>query len=252
MHTAFSLKGSMFEIEMNGQVVNREALLDWQPNDRLGIVLNSPLGALGASMLMQLVTTAYYDVRPSRRQAPHYAEIYLFHLGGRYGDFSSFDVLPRREVFLPADPEALLEAINDRGITHLAVPDGTVQHLNFLWNEPEAARDRIRRCFAYTSHGCTSDADIVIMSHDLDVRNDVELALDPIALAENIERYIGASDVNVQLYSRKLAERVRSRLGEISADEKMTARKNHGTIPENCTMRQTFRKVTVDHALGML
>ena len=66
MHTAFLLKSSMFEIEMNGRASDREELLDWQAGDRLGIVLNSPLGALGASMLIQLVTAAYYDVRPSR------------------------------------------------------------------------------------------------------------------------------------------------------------------------------------------
>ena len=252
MHTAFSLKGSMFAIEMNGQAADREELLDWRPDDRLAVILNSPLSALGASMLIQLVTTAYYDVRPNRRKAPHYAEIYLLHSGGRYGDFSSFDVVPRREVFLPADPGALIEAINDRAITHLAVPDGTPRHLTFPWKEPEAARDRIRHCFAYTAQGRTGNADIAIMSRDPDLHQDVELALEPIALAENIERYIDVGDADVQLYSRKLAQRVRSRLTEISAHEKITARTYHDAISDDGIMRQTFRNISVDAALSLL
>ena len=220
MHTAFSLKGSMFEIELNGHPVDREALIDWRPDDRLGVVLDSPLSALGASMLVQLVTTAYYDRRPSRREAPHYAEIYLLHAGGRYGDFSSFDIVPRREVFLPADPAALLEAINDRAITHLAVSDRPSQGSVIPWKEPEAARDRIRHCFAYSADGRTSGADVAILSREAGLHQDVALALEPTKLAENIEGYIEAGDAEVRLYSTRLAQRVRGRLDEISQSKK--------------------------------
>ena len=252
MHTAFSLKGSMFDIEMNDQLTDREELLDWRAGDRLGIVLNSPLSALGASMLMQLVTTAYYDVRSSRRDEPHYAEIYLFHAGGRYGDFTSFDVLPRHELFLSAEPGALIEAINDRAITHLAVPDGVPKSLTFPWSEPESARDRIRQCFAYGAHGRASDADIAITSRDPGLHHDVELALNPMALVENIERYMDAGGLDVQLYSRALAQHVRSRLDEISADEKAAAKTCHEALTDNGVMRQTYRKISVDEALSLL
>lgn len=242
----------MFEIEMSGQAISREELLDWRPGDRLGVVLRSPLSALGASMLMQLATTAYYDVRPDRRKAPHYAEIYLFHSGGRYGDFSSFDVTPHRELFLPDDAGALIEAINDRAITHLAVPDGTSTQSTFPWSEPEAARDRIRHCFAYSAEGRARDADVAIISSEPGLRHDVELALDPMALAENIERYIHAGDADIQLFSRKLAERVRSRVDEISEDEKAAAKARHEASWNKGIMRQTFRKISVDDALSLL
>ena len=213
MHTAFSLKDSMFRVEINGQAGDPRGLLDWAPGDRLGIVLNSPLAALGASMLIQLVTMAYYDVRPGRRQAPHYAEIYLFHSGGRYGDFTSFDVLPRREVFLSAEPEALIEAINDRAITHLAVPDGTPGSTTFPWTEAESARDRVRHCFVYSAQGRVDNGDVAIISRDPDLNQDVELALNPMALLENIERYIDAGDAAVQRFSSVLVHRLRSRGG---------------------------------------
>ncbi|NIJ15712.1 hypothetical protein [Sphingobium vermicomposti] len=252
MHTAFSLKGSMFQIELNGQPANSEGLLDWRPDDRLGVVLRSPLSALGASMLMQLVTTAYYDVRPSRRKAPHYAEIYLFHAGESYGDFSSFDVTPHRELFLPADPAALIEAINDRAITHLAVPDGAPTNSTFPWSEPETARDRIRHCFAYAADGRVRDADVAIMSSEPSVRHDVDLALNPMALVDNIERYIDQGDEDIQLFSRKLAQRVRSRINEISEDDKATAKAHHEDSWQDGVIRQTFRKISVDDALSLL
>jgi hypothetical protein len=252
MHTASSLKNSMFKIEMNGQLTDREGLLDWRTGDRLGIVLNSPLSALGASMLIQLVTTAYFDVRPSRREAPHYAEIYLFHSGGRYGDFTSFDVLPRRELFLSAEPGTLIEAINDRAITHLAIPDGMPRKLTFPWTETESVHDRIRHCFAYAAQGRTSDADIAITSRDPDLRNDVELTLQPKMLLENIERYIDAGGADVQLYSKKLAQRLRSRLTEIGEDDQATAKKYHAAVTNDGVMSQTFRKISIDEALSLL
>ena len=252
MHTAFSLKESMFRIEIDGKVADSRALLDWRPDDRLGVVLRSPLSALGASMLMQLVTTAYYDVRPGRRKAPHYAEIYLFHSGGCYGDFSSFDVTPHRELFLPADAGALIEAINDRAITHLAVPDGAPTQSVFPWSEPEAARDRIRHCFAYSAGGQVRDADVAILSSEPDLRHDVELALNPMALVDNIERYMDAGDADIQLFSKRLAQRVRSRVNEVSEIEKETAKAYHNNSWDNGTIRQNFRKISVDDALSIL
>jgi hypothetical protein len=203
-------------------------------------------------MLMQLVTTAYYDVRPSRREAPHYAEIYLFHSGGRYGDFTSFDVLPRRELFLSGEPEALVEAINDRAITHLAIPDGVRRSLTLPWTEAESMHDRIRHCFAYAAHGRANDADIAIMSHEAGLHHDVELALEPKLLLESIERYIDAGGPDVQRYSRGLAQRLRSRLDEISQDEQAIAKRHHEALSHDGVMRQSFRTIDLAEALSRL
>ena len=252
MHTAFSLKNWMFEIEMDGQAADRQDLLDWQAGDRLGIVLNSPLGALGASMLIQLVTAAYYDVRPSRREAAHYAEIYLFHSGGRFGDFTSFDIQPRRELFLSAEPAALIEAINDRAITHLVVPEGAAKNSTFPWKEAESARDRLRHCFAYTAQGRIKNADIAILSREPELHVDVELALEPTKLADNIEGYIKDSDPEIQIFSRDLVQRVRSRLDEISPSETATARAYYEAASHDGVTRQTIRRIGADEALSLL
>ena len=52
MHTARSLAVENFSIEIEGRQVQREALFAGQAHERFGIVVTSPLGALGASLLI--------------------------------------------------------------------------------------------------------------------------------------------------------------------------------------------------------
>src|SRR5262245_7080336 len=114
MHTAPQLDVSQFAISRHGRQATRADLLpDWTPYDRLGVVVTESFGAVGASHLIQLAITAFYDVRPERRAArldgvdPRaiYPEIYLFHVGEVHGDHSSFDFWPaRKEVLVEDDP----------------------------------------------------------------------------------------------------------------------------------------------------
>ena len=81
---------------------------------------------------------------------PLYPEIYLFHVGGTWGSGVGFDFWPdRKEVFLPADAREVLRSINSHAITHLAIPDGEPKDVTHRFKEPEAAHDRLKRCFAY-------------------------------------------------------------------------------------------------------
>ena len=126
MHTARQLDAAYFGITVDGVPSSREDVFpEWGVHDRLGVVVDRPLGATGASMLIQLAITAFYDVKPSRREVTLYPEIYLFHVGGRHGNHAYYDVYPpRKEVVVADDPAEILEAINDRAITRLAVVDG--------------------------------------------------------------------------------------------------------------------------------
>lgn len=252
MHTASSLDNSMFGIEVNGQSSTRELLLDWQPNDRLGVVVNSPLGGLGASLLIQLAITAYYDARPARRDSPHYAEIYVFHQGGSFGDFTSFDVAPpRREVFLDADPATLIEAINDRAITHLAIPDRGMD-ADLPWSEPEAARDRIRHCFAYDPSGRTDRADVAIHSRNAATLADIHLTLEPQRLLDDLAGYIESSEGSLKVYSERLANQIRRRLHEVSKTDREAARLRLEAVMDSGLTYETYRRISVDDALGMM
>src|ERR1700694_6007486 len=107
MHTAIQLNAKLFDIEIEGRRVALDALLpDWNSTERFGIIVRQPLGSLGASLLIQAVITAFYDLRRARKQVGAvYPEIYLLHVGGRWGDHSTLDFWPpRKEVFVADDP----------------------------------------------------------------------------------------------------------------------------------------------------
>lgn len=71
MHTAARLKADMFEVEIGAKSTSVSELLDWGAFDRLGVIVNAPLGGLGASLLIQLAITGFYDVpERKRRQTP--------------------------------------------------------------------------------------------------------------------------------------------------------------------------------------
>ena len=117
MHVARQFGVADFDITIDGVHATREDVFPaWNEWDRLGVVVDKPFGALGANALIQLAATAFYDVKPARREgfptpeAPRsdlavYPEIYVFHVGGRHGLYSAYDFWPaRKEVFLPAEP----------------------------------------------------------------------------------------------------------------------------------------------------
>jgi hypothetical protein len=131
MHSSQELSSSMFEISAEGRRVPLEQLFEgFGEQDRLGVIVNRPCGAVGASALISATVTAFYDIQ--RARGPDffvYPDYYLFHIGRALGDHGMLDVFPsRKEVVVPEQPDAILDAVNDRAITRLLVPspDGAV------------------------------------------------------------------------------------------------------------------------------
>jgi hypothetical protein len=166
MHTAFEMKKAMFRAERAGAAVDPYDVLDWDVRDRLGVVIDRPVGALGAGLMILLATAAFYDAPDKRRRSrPLYPEIYLFHAGGPWGTFIQFDFWPsHKEVFVSPDPRDLLAAINNRGITHLVLPEGNQAATTHWFKEPEAAVDRIKRCFLYDPEGGTAANETICLA----------------------------------------------------------------------------------------
>src|SRR5262249_31068497 len=113
----------------------------------------------------------FYDARPARRSGDLqygnplsiYPEVYLFHVGALHGVYSWLDVFPpRKEVVVPPSAAVVLEAINDRAVSWLAVPDVPPVPAEHSWKEPAAARDGIVGAFAYSASGTTAGADVEI------------------------------------------------------------------------------------------
>ena len=94
--------------------------------DPLGLVVSSPYGALGASLLYLAAVHAFYELCRERSEDSRiYPDFFFFHVGRRHGYHGSLDVWPdHKEVLVEANGDRLLEAVNDRAIIRLIVPEG--------------------------------------------------------------------------------------------------------------------------------
>jgi hypothetical protein len=264
VHTARQLDRAAFAVRVNGLPAGREDVLPgWHVHDRLGVVMTEPFGALGASHLIQLAITAWYDVRPARREAmpdsrnnkhPNavYPEIFLLHVGGRHGDHSAFDFWPaRKEVFLPADPRIVLDAINDRAITRLLVPDAPPVAVEHEFKEPAAARERIESVYAYSPCGRVDAPDVEIAGLQPRAEANIRMILDP------ARRYAGLSarddfhHPDLDLRARSWPARTETRRAEAAASLPL-ANARREAIRVDGLATETYRAIALGDALGML
>lgn len=196
MHVASLLHNHMFRIEVGGVPATLDALFpDWTEFDRFGLVIDEPLGGVGATHLLQCAMMAYYDIKPSRRTSRAvYPEIYAFHIGRSYGSHAPYDFWPaRREVILRTDDHReVLDAINDRGITRLAVPDRPQREVTHRPKEVEAALDRISSAFVYSASGRTDGGELQISGLDKRTEFNPTQALRPVSEIVRTRRAPGA------------------------------------------------------------
>ena len=128
MHSSRELRSFSFEVRVDGGPARlQDVFAGFGEQDRLGVVMGRPCGAVGASALITATTTAFYDFH--RARGPEffvYPDYYLSHVGRPLGDHGRLDVWPRRTavVVVGEEPQAILEAIDDRAITRLVVEDG--------------------------------------------------------------------------------------------------------------------------------
>ncbi|MBB5685383.1 hypothetical protein FHS49_001391 [Sphingobium boeckii] len=244
----------MFTLELEGQAAPVDSLLQWTAHARLGVVMIQPFGALGASLAIQLAIASYGAVEEARRMRdPHYAEIYLFHVGGRWGDFSLFDFWPaRREIFLPDDPCVTLASLNSHGITHLLVPDGAPTDIAHDFKEPEAAMDRLALCLAYDPSGAVRGADVVLSSSDPAVLENLRDTLWPgYMLEEPVDPARRADPARLADHMRWRAA-LRARLDEVGSAEREPAETRANALLESGKISEQYRRVSPAWALQRL
>ncbi|MFF7441628.1 hypothetical protein [Streptomyces sp. NPDC008122] len=270
MHTAAQLRPSSFQYLIGGENADLTGLFPrWTPDDRFGILIDRPLGALGASLLIQAAIAAFYDVRPERRgEAPAYPEIYALHVGGPFGDHSAFDFWPpRKEVVIPVrNPVDILTAVNTHAVTRLAVPDvlvGDVARLEegpSTWAEQQSAHDRIASCFAYDPGGRVQAADVVLRSLEPRVEENAGFTLNPLAgaqqvLALGVEEPAGTRvGFDRPEDTSRWVERVRARAGEVPEQKRVElarARAQAGGA-DSAVRTESFRRLSVDEALACI
>ena len=170
MHTADELSSAAFGFRIEDRPGTLDDVLpDFVEHDRLGVVVRHPCGATGASTLILAAVTAFYDAQRAKGEDFFiYPDYFLFHLGARLGDHGMLDVWPaHKEVVVPDEPEELLRAINDRGITRLLVEDRAPGEPRFERESLASARNRVATAVAYSPTGRVADADVFVGGNDV-------------------------------------------------------------------------------------
>jgi hypothetical protein len=172
MHTARELSSPEFAIRLEGRTADIEDVFpDFAERDRLGVVVRHPCGAVGASTVILAAVTAFYDAQRAKGVDFFiYPDYFLFHVGARLGDHGMLDIWPaHKEVVVRDEPEELLRAINDRGITRLLVEDQVCRHTESAFERESlaSASNRIVTALAYSPTGRVSDADVLVAGNDI-------------------------------------------------------------------------------------
>lgn len=226
MHTAETLDGASFAFTGGGQKVEFSELLPgFDERDRLGVIVRSPCGAVGASALILATVTAFYDLQ--RQRAGNfedffvYPDYFLFHVGGPLGDHKMLDIFPsHKEVVVEDDAEEILRAINDRTVTRLLVEDvEDVEPGEPELDRPTLASTRLRTAIAYSPGGRVAGADLSAAGNEV------------------TEGYVSE---------------VLDQSKEVEADLKEDIRSKRGDLLGSGRPVETYRRLSVDEALARL
>jgi hypothetical protein len=266
MHSSRELRSSSFEVRVDGRPAGIPDLFEgFGEQDRLGVVMRSPCGAVGASTLITATITAFYDLYRARGDEFFvYPDYYLFHVGGPLGDHARLDVWPRRkEVVVGEEPQAILEAIDDRAITRLVVEDGAPAGADLDDEVVASARGRIATCLAYSPAGRVADADVEITGNSV-TEGYVEAILDPESRIARLRADAdtvpsGAPQADAVSASAPQADALRARiasiearLGEVHRDLRMRILRERTALLRDGVPVETYRRISLDEALGLL
>jgi len=185
MHSSYALAADDFVVERNDTSAPLSDLWPggWQPDDRLGVLLANPMDAVGCSNLICGTITLFYDHLRATKGTGNffrYSDVYLFGVGCEPGDFNQLDVWPLHKFISILQPsaEAVIEAVNDRRITLLAVPETGARCRGEVvlstWN---TFLDQVRAVVLYSSRtGRARDADVTLVGNKV-VESYVEQAI---------------------------------------------------------------------------
>jgi hypothetical protein len=218
--------------------------------DRLGVVMSGPCGAVGASALITATITAFYDFHRERGDGFFvYPDYYLFHVGRPLGDHARLDVWPRRkELVVGEEPQAILEAIDDRAITRLVVEDGRPVATDLDDEAVASARGRIRTCLAYSPAGRVEDGDVEIASNPV-TEGYVEAILDPESRIARLRAELREAEADAV---RARIASIEARLGEVERDVRLTLLRERRDLLRDGRPVETYRRIALEEALGLL
>jgi hypothetical protein len=254
MHVVSLLKSHMFDVRIGGKpAAIADIFPDWHAHDRFGLVIDEPFGGIGATHLLQLAMTLFYDIKPSRRTTlAVYPEIYAFHIGKGHGAHAPYDFWPaRREVILSNDHREILDAINDRGITRLAIPDRQPRQVVHRPKEEDAALDRIVSAFVYSPGGRIDNGDIVIAGNDKHTEYNPRQALRPFSL-ERRSSAVSTSARPIKETDTSYMDWLRQRKDDLTEEQRLAIESRREHLREDGVVWESYRRVTIAGALATL
>jgi hypothetical protein len=165
VHTAQRLRSEDFEITIDGAEGSIETLWPgFTEAERLGVVVASEHAGAGASILILAAVTAFYDrLRAGGTDFFAYPDYFVFHVGRHWGSHAKLDIFrPHKELVVADDPEQILQAVNDRAITRLLVAEGHPRDPSLEPDTRASATRRIKSALAYSPDGRVEDSDVSI------------------------------------------------------------------------------------------
>jgi hypothetical protein len=205
--------------------------------------MRHPFGAVGASTLITATITAFYDFQ--RARGPDffvYPDYFLFHVGRRLGDHGRLDIWPvHKEVVVADDPDRVLEAVNDRAITRLAVEDERRPAAVPDAAAAASARGRIATCLAYSASGRVTAGDVRITGNRV-TEGYVEGVLDPERRLRELRE--GAANPSV-------VEAAAARAEEVEPEVRARIRAGRAALQESGVPVETYRRINLEEALAL-
>jgi len=191
VHTSSELSEKSFEIKIDDVAGTSSDLFPgFDEHDRIGVVVSSPHGALGAS---------------------------------------------HKEVLVEAHGDRLLEAVNDRAITRLVVPE------DLDVGRPEQREGlasyaaRLRCAFLYSKSGRVTDANIAIRGDD--------------ATARYVANALNPSSRAAELGPGHIASVIEAHLDEVSQETRDRLRRERRVLVVGGRVCETYRRITPECAL---
>jgi len=215
MHSS-SLRGTDFDIAWSGEAVSHaEFFSSVRDTDRLGIVIPHRLEAIGAITLIMAYVTAFYDrYRERRAEFFAYPDFFTFQRESPCADYAMFDIWPQhKNVHVETDAQHTVEALADRGVTILLVPDGDAGETEIAPVEMESARRNVGRCFAYSATGTTAAADLTVECES-DLLRDYALAV-----VDSLPADDASQELRAQWQQRMAVDRLRQTFRELPLDD---------------------------------
>jgi hypothetical protein len=255
MHVIDALSSDFYEVEFDGKpAAASDVFADWNEHDRFGILVYEPLAALGAIHLIQMACMCFYDAKPIRRtERKVYPELFAIHVGDWWGGHGNLDFWPpRREVRVSNDHRDVLAAINDRGITRLAMPERPAREITHRRKEEDCALDGLVTAIMYSPTGRIDNADFTIRSNNRRSERDVQKVIRHTQMSEQGVAQLGKSAVPIKEGDADFSPRQLELNVNVTEEMRTLAEARRAQLKVDGLMVESYRFVRPDDALKRL